>query len=167
MSAREPGTRWNVLYTKPHREPTVCSWLAERGMRVYFPEIQSPARRGGLTMKPFFPCYVFAQLDTTHCDLTTLNWTPGLRRVVAFDGIPATVSDAFIQDLRQRLQEINERGWSPFQSGDRVQVTEGPLKDMVGIFSRRCSAARRVQVLLDILGKQTRCEIDLHSLKKV
>lgn len=167
MVAQGPGSRWNVLYTKPHCEHTVCLWLSQRGMRVYIPEMRATSgpRRG--TLVPFFPCYVFAQLDLAKCDMTTISWTPGLRRVVAFDGIPTTVGDDFVLFLQERLEEINQRGWSPFKPGDRVLVTEGPFKDMVGIFSRSCSAARRVQVLLDVLGRQTRCEISVDWLKKI
>ena len=163
----EAGQRWNVLYTKPHREATVCWWLSQRGMRVYFPEVRSHRGQRAGRMTPFFPCYVFARLDLAHSDLTTIGWTPGLRRVVAFDGILATVSEEFIQFLEERVDEINAHGWSPFRPGDTVLITEGPFKDMVAIFSRPCSAARRVQVLLDILGRETRCEVDIDWLKKI
>lgn len=159
---------WNVLYTKPHREEMVCSWLSERGMPVYLPKVRARNKEQKDRMVPFFPCYVFAQLDLQRQDLTSVGWTPGLRRVVSFGGVPATVGDAFIDFISERLAEINRQGWpSPFKPGDRVLITEGPFRDMIGIFERPSSAARRVQILLDMLGKQTRCEVDQEWLKRL
>jgi transcriptional antiterminator RfaH len=164
----DPLRPWNVLYTKPHREEMVCSWLSDRGMRVYLPEVRSRSKAHKDRMEPFFPCYVFAQLDLQRQDLTSVGWTPGLRRVVSFGGTPATVGDAFIQFISERLQEINRQGWPlPFKPGDRVVIIEGPFRDMIGIFARPSSAARRVYILLDVLGKQTRCEVDQEWLKKL
>jgi transcriptional antiterminator RfaH len=146
----------------------VCSWLSERGTPVYLPKVQARARERQGRMVSFFPCYVFAQLDLQRQDLTSVNWTPGLRRVVSFGGVPATVGDAFIDFIAERLEEINRQGWpSPFKPGDRVVITEGPFKDMIGIFARPSSAAKRVQILLDVLGRQTRCEVDQEWIKKL
>jgi len=159
---------WNVLYTKPHREEMVCSWLSDRGMRVYLPKVRSRNKERKDRMEPFFPCYVFAQLELEREDLTSVGWTPGLRRVVSFGGAPATVDDPFIEFVAERLEEINRQGWpSPFKSGDLVLITQGPFRDMIGVFARPSSAAKRVQILLDILGKQTRCEVDQEWLKKL
>ena len=163
-----PLRPWHVLYTKPHREETVCSWLSERGTPVYLPKVRSRAKERKDRMEPFFPCYVFAQLDLEREDLTSVGWTPGLRRVVSFGGAPATVGPSFIDLISDKLEEINRQGWPlPFKAGDRVVITEGPFRDMIGIFARPSSAARRVQILLDVLGKQTRCEVDLDWLKKL
>ena len=167
MKSPPPEHPWHVLYTKPHREEMVCAWLSERGMCAYLPKMRSHSKEHKTRMEPFFPCYVFAQLHLEQCDLTSIGWTPGLRRVVAFGGIPATVGDRFIQFIRERLEVINRQGWMPFCAGDQVLITEGPFRDMIGVFERPCSATRRVQILLDVLGRQTRCEVDIDWLKKV
>jgi transcriptional antiterminator RfaH len=137
-------------------------------MRVYLPKVRSRTKERKDRMMPFFPCYLFAQLNLERHDLTSVGWTPGLRRVVSFGGVPATVNDSFIDFIAERLEEINRQGWpSPFKPGDRVLITEGPFKDRIGIFARPSSAAKRVQILLDVLGRQTRCEVDQEWIKKL
>ena len=164
MSDSSPDI-WHVLYTKPHGEPLVCAWLSKRGFNAYLPLVRSHTASCKDRMEPLFPCYLFAELDPTRDELTSLSWTPGLRRIVAFDGRPATVDAAFVEQIRDRLDTVNLKGWVPFNPGDRVRVTEGPFRDMVGVFQRPCSAARRVQILLHVLGRQNRCDIDVTWLK--
>lgn len=157
---------WNVLYTKPHREELVCSWLSKQGMQTYLPAVRPRDDHRQKCEQPFFPCYLFARLDLERHDLTSLGWTPGLRRVVSFGGTPATVDDNVVEFIQDQVSRINQRGWSPFREGDRVLVTDGPFRDMIAVFERPCSTMKRVRVLLDFLGRQTECEVDIRWLRK-
>ena len=54
-----------------------------------------------------------------------------------------------------------------FQSGDRVLIKSGPLRDLEAVFDRSLSSSDRAKVLVDMLGRLTTCEIELDCLEKV
>ena len=49
---------WYALYTKPHKEHHVSSFLESRGFETYLPTIQVRKNRRRKT-KLFFSCYLF------------------------------------------------------------------------------------------------------------
>jgi transcription antitermination factor NusG len=102
--------------------------------------------------------------------LSSVEWIPGLRRVVAFDDQPTPLPDAVIEFIQQRLRDIKTAGGYPepaFKPGETVRIIDGPFKEMVAIFDRSTPASRRVQVLLNVLGQASRVKVDLTHLAKV
>jgi transcriptional antiterminator RfaH len=160
-------THWYALHAKPHKERQVCGFLQSEGVEVYLPLIPV-GRRGQYRFLPFFSCYLFARLDGA-ADLSSVRWTPGLRRIVSFGGRPAKVPDEVIDDIQHRLAWMLEAGETnyPFQRGDRVVVRKGPLADLEAIFEERLSSRDRARILVDCLGRWTRCEVEVDALKRV
>ena len=158
---------WCALYTKPHKERDVGSFLESKGYEVYLPAILVK-RRGRKRPVPFFSCYLFARLDGS-AGFSSVRWTPGLRSVISFDHQPAIVPDDVISLLKERLARMQESRHltHPFKPGDRVTVRSGPLADFEGVFEQGLSSRDRARILLDCLGRWTRCEVDIDSLKKV
>jgi transcriptional antiterminator RfaH len=163
---------WLALYTKPKLERQVNDVLQGKGVETYFPilyQYSSHHRRKEAT--PFFPCYLFAQIDPTSSEYRTLPWTPGLHCIVRFGGRPAWLPDEVVAGLRQHLAHLERSGYfepsHQFQPGDRVRITSGPLKDLQGVFDRDVTKEGRVKILLDYLGRFTACEVEASSLAKV
>ena len=93
-----------------------------------------------------------------------------MTRTTSSGGQPAVVPDEVINWLKERLARIGTRDYYqglPLRPGDRLRVTKGPLKDMEAIFGRRRSSENRAQVFIDILGRLTPCQIDVHCLERV
>jgi transcriptional antiterminator RfaH len=142
--------RWYTLYTKPNAEYQVANALQQRGVRTYLPEIELAKPQKGRKKKPFFPCYLFIKVDFESIGLGAVQWTPGLRRIVAFGDQPTPLPDDMIYLIRRRLGEIEAAGgWPahPFRPGDTVRITEGPLRNMVAIFEGPTTPSQRVKVL--------------------
>src|SRR5262245_12564300 len=99
---------WYTLYTEPNAEYHVSKALAQRQIHNYLHELEFPKKRPG--RKPFFPCYLFARIDFNLVGLSAIQWTPGLRRVVAFGGEPAPMPDEVIELIQQKLTEIEQAG---------------------------------------------------------
>ena len=152
---------WYLLYTKPHKETAVSQTLEERGVEAYLPLGRTRGRHGVWGLRPFFPCYLFARVDLEAVGLSAVQWTPGLRKIVGVGHRPTPVPAAVVDHIRQRLTEIEERAAPSFQSGQRVVIKEGPLRDLEAIFERELSAVDRALVLIEILGRLTSCEVEL------
>src|SRR4029079_8207822 len=93
----------------------------------------------------------------------------GLRRVVAFGGEPTPMPDEVIELIQQNLAEIEQAGsWLDhgFKPGETVRITDGPFKDMLAIFAGPTKPARRVQVMLKLMGHARRLQIQPDNLAK-
>jgi len=162
--------QWYLIYTKPHKEPIVNRQLEDRGLEVFFPTLQfDRGYNRGVRLEPFFPHYLFAQIDMLADRVGDLKWLMGIRTVVHFDARPAIVPDAVIEMLRQRLQpyeaKVVRRSEWLFKPGQRVTITRGPFAGFEAVFQKGLNGADRVQILLNMLGTWTRAEISGQDLK--
>lgn len=159
--------RWYVLMTKPRRERQVAAALEARGIEVFAPFIDYHGRRGQLCVRPFFPSYVFARFDWEREGSSGVQWTVGLSRVVSFGDRPASLDDAVIDFLEARVGAIDGDDLMRIKPGERVRVRQGPFRDYEAIFDRRLNGEGRVAILLDILGRQTRVQLDEHLIDRI
>ena len=145
--------------------------LLSRGIETYLPTLTEGSKdsRGGGQGRPFLSCYLFARLDPSKVAFSSLNWSPGVNRVVSFGGRPAIVPDEVLQGLRERLARLDGRDYYrglPLHPGDRLRATKGPLRGMEAIFDQRLSSGDRARVFVEILGRLTACEMDLRDLQR-
>jgi transcriptional antiterminator RfaH len=170
--AGQNGDRWYVIQTKPCKEHLVERLLQTRGIQTYLPLLQAgkARHRAGRLDRPFFSSYLFACMDLGRVALSSINWAPGVARVVSFGGKPAQVPDRVIQRLQDRLASVDGKayfGGLPLRPGDRLRVTKGPLRDMEAIFDQRLSSEDRARVFIELLGRLTACQIELRCLRRV
>lgn len=159
---------WYALYTKPRKEHQVDATLREQGIETYFPTVQRKVRRRDRTDRVvYFPCYLFARIDLTMVPRSTIDWMPGIRRIVGSGDQLAIVDDEIVEVIRHRLDTIEEVGYGGLKQGDRVRIISGPLRDLEAVFDRPMSPANRVRILLDVVGRMTPVDIDYSELKSI
>ena len=160
--------QWYAVHTKPNAEYQTAKALQRRGIETYLPELESPNRGSGCSKKPFFPCYLFVRVDFEVTGLSQLRWTPGLRRVVAFDDRPVPLADEVINLMRRKLDGVNASGQLAhnFRPGEMVRITDGPLQGILAVFEGPSTPAERVQVLLTFLGRASRAHVPVYDLEK-
>lgn len=157
---------WYALYVKPHKEHHVSNFLKSRGFETYLPTIQV-RKNGKKKTEPFFSCYLFVRLASEV--VSSVRWTPGLRRIVSFGGEPVAIPDDAISLIRNRVAEMGELDYPGcrFKSGEQVVIKGGPLKYFEAVFDRALSNRDRAMVLVEMLGRWTRCEVDVSYLEKL
>jgi len=163
------GKSWYLVYTKPRQEEVALANLERQGYTTYLPRVRHKRRRKGrptAVIEPLFPRYLFIHLDT-HTD----NWAPirstlGVASLVRFGQKPAPIPESLISFLRSRESRDGLHEWAEpeYRAGDRVRVADGPMEGYEGILLARTSR-ERVVVLLDILGKQVRAQLELGRLE--
>jgi len=161
---------WYVLHTKANAEYQVAKILEERGLEVFLPAVRSVRPRRGHETVPFFPSYLFVHVDFTQVGLSAVQWTPGLRRIVAFDDTPARVPEQAVEYIRRKVMEINGVGGLPghnFKPGDRVVIRSGPLAGLHAVFEGPMKPAERVQVLIEFLGQVNRARVPVEILDRL
>lgn len=159
---------WYVVRTKPkHEHIAAANLMRQLNMSVFLPRLrlEKLTRRGVVRVtEPLFPCYLF-----THCviedRLADLQHVGGISKVVKFgDKIPH-VAESTIKELQLHFGAddtlVVENHLAP---GDEVTVTEGAFAGLNALVLKALPARSRVQVLLDLLGRQTPVEIPREAL---
>ena len=160
--------QWYALYTKPRREFQVAGLLQAQGVETYLPTVRRKVRRRDRPLsKIYFPCYLFARIDFSVTPRSSIAWMPGIRHIVTMGAQPVVVADEIVSLLRRRLEGVEEVVYGSLRQGDRVRITSGPLRDLEAVFERPLSAADRVRILLDVMGRMMPVEIDGRQLVRL
>ena len=160
--------RWYALYTKPRKEHQVETALGGQGIETYLPTVRRKVRRRDRPDRVvYFPCYLFARIDLGVVPRSSIDWMPGIRRIVGTGSQPAVVNDEIVEMIRSRLDTIEEVGYGGLKRGDRVRIVSGPLRDLEAVFDKPMSPANRVRVLLHVVGRMTPVDIDYSEIKRI
>ena len=160
--------RWYLIYSKPRQERIAQMHLERQGYETYLPMIRTPRRRLGkriIRIEPMFPRYLFIRLDKVSDNWAPIRSTIGVANLVRFSVEPAPVPDDLITALKQRDDHlgIQDLPLNEFAPGQAVRIEEGPLVGYEGIYLAKTSG-QRVMVLLDVVGKSTRTQIEVSRL---
>lgn len=159
MSTIEPR-KWYVVYSKPRKEEFAELCLRRRGVEVFLPRLLFPETVGKRRrLVPLFPNYLFIWIsdpEQFHCAL----WTPGVQRIVSFNGAPAPLDDSVVAFFKQQASDTGIIGVrSNLRTGQEVQITGGPFDGLAGIIERPPDARGRVKVLMRLLCREIRVEV--------
>ena len=158
---------WFCARTKPKHEHIAAANLQNQlGLEVFNPRlrIQRMTQRGLVRrIEPLFPCYIFVRAQG-HA-MNEIRYVAGVSTLVHFGQQIPTVSDQVIQELRQCFEEEEMLSVEDqINPGAEVSVAHGAFRGLEAIVLRVLPARQRVQLLLDILGRQTLVEVDRRSI---
>ena len=150
---------WYVVFTKTNEEDRAEQNLAAWGLDVFNPRVRKQQRNefSGKVIsfsRPLFPRYVFVRFDAETL-LHKVSNTRGVQRVLSIDYAPISVDDEIVAFIQSR---VSEDGFvkldEPFQRGDEVQIKDGSLKGINGVFDRTMKDKSRVMILLNSINYQ-------------
>src|ERR1017187_8017275 len=160
---------WYCARTKPkHEHIAAASLRANLGLEVCDPRLRSEGAtfRGVVkrVTEPLFPCYLFVRCALEE-RLDQMRHTSGISSIVHFGGRIPEVPEPVIEELRACFgtEESLDVDTCP-GPGDGVTLNSGAFFGMQAVVLRAWPAKRRVEVLLEILGRQTPMEVDSNLL---
>lgn len=162
---------WYVIYTKPQQEDRAEYNLRAWHVETFSPKIKSRQQNkftGKTTYvsKPLFPRYIFARFRASAL-WHKVSFTRGVHSVVCMDDRPTPVDDEIIEMIQlQKGEDGFIRTDKVLRPGDKVMISEGPLRNMVGIFEGRFNDDERVSILLTAVNYQSRVVIELAAVRK-
>jgi len=156
-------TAWYSARTKPkHEHIAAANVRRQLLLPVFFPRLrlEKMTRRGLVNVaEPLFPCYIFVRcvVEEKISDLQRLS---GISRLVQFGGKYPPVADAIISELQACFGQDDaiDLG-SRLIPGDEVTVASGAFAGMSAQVLKSLPAKKRVQILLEILGRPTAVEV--------
>jgi len=165
---------WFAIRTKPRQEIVARDQLKNQGFDVYLPLVNTRithARKVSWQPRPFFSGYLFMHLSKEQQQWTTIRSTIGVLAPVSFGDFYPPVPDAVIDLLQSRHDEngyinVESKPASPFQSGETIQVNDGSMKGLEGVFLEM-RGQDRAMVLLDWIQKKMRVETSIENISNV
>lgn len=155
---------WYCARTKVKHEHIAAVNLRKHlNLEVFNPRlrVERGTRRGVVrVIEPLFPCYVFVRCVLRESQ-DAIQHTGGVNGLVRFGDEVPRVADAVIEELEECFLEDDPM---PVENrlvpGDEVILRGGAFSESQAFVLRVMPARKRVQVLLDILGRPTPVEVD-------
>ena len=163
----EDERKWYVVYSKPQKEEYAQFCLQLKGLKVFFPRLLLPdSANDRKRLVPLFPNYLFVRLSLSSDEYYYAIWSPGVSRIVSFNGWPAAIHDEvvdFIMSQADREGVIEAQ--SNLRSGQEVRITGGPFQGLVGIIHEPPSAKGRIKILLQLLNQPTKVDVPVRFVQ--
>ena len=158
---------WYALRSKPRKEEVVWRQVHTRGIEIFYPRLRvQPVNPRARKQKPYFPGYMFVQVDVDEVGISAFKWMPHAMGLVCFGDEPAIVPDHLIHSIKQRIDEITAAGGELFDGlrpGDKVLIHDGPFAGYEAIFDARIPGSERVKVLLQLLNDKRQLPVELDA----
>jgi transcriptional antiterminator RfaH len=163
---------WYCVHTRPQKEARACAHLGQTlGLETYYPRLrrQRTIRRvKRVVTGPLFPRYLFCRFDFGQ-RYRAVKFAPDVIDVVSFGEVPAIVDESLIDGLKGWAGEAVDiiSSATSLQSGDRVQINDGPMRGLEAVIQNDMDGRERVAVVLSILERNVRLTISRWQLTKV
>lgn len=166
----EPGERgWYVAYTQPKREEIAEVNLQLQSFEVYLPRYKTFKKLpDGLlpVWQPMFPRYIFFRPGNAGQSISSVRSTRGVAFILCFGLIPAVLKPEelrLIQELERERNKSDPGQISPFQPGLQVRLRNCGLQGLEGLV--HSVSAKRVTLLIDLLGRQKKLNLEHHQVE--
>ena len=156
------NARWYAVNTLPHREFRAKGQLENQGFRVFLPQRLKTvrhARKLTNVQAPFFPRYLFVELDLTFHRWRSVNGTFGVSSLVMQGERPVSVPQGVVETMLSSIGDDNVlRLQHSLKAGAEVRLIAGPFADQLGILEH-LNDTGRIRVLLNIMGGTIRVHV--------
>jgi transcription antitermination factor NusG len=163
---------WYAVWTHSHFEQAVSQQLSAKGFSAFLPEMSVWSKRRGeqrLIRVPMFPGYLFVRDEMGKESYIEILKSRGVVRILEDGWTRLTpVPDSEIDAIRQVVKaEVPVFAHEHLAHGDRVEVIEGPLTGLEGLFVEDKLSKGRLVVSVDLLGRSVAVEVDCTTVRPV
>lgn len=161
--------KWLVAYTKPRQEQVALQNLERQNFEAYLPRYKKfkKTEAGAVPLfEPMFPRYILFRPSKPEQSIATVRSTKGISHVVRFGHDPGVVSTTMVATLQAFEAEQNQvtlDQMTNFKAGQKVKLKHVALGNMEGLV--QSVSAKRVAVLLEILGRPMLVQVEHHQVE--
>jgi transcriptional antiterminator RfaH len=161
---------WFCLRSQVKHERIAASHLRQLGIEVFNPRVRycRPTPHGPVwVIESMFPNYLFAKFNW-RTSLSAVYYARGVSCIVHFGCRWPTVPESAIEEIRALVGpgELQNDGASIFEPGERVELRGSALHGLEAVITQVLPGQKRVEVLMDFLGRQTPVELEVASITK-
>jgi transcription termination/antitermination protein NusG len=161
---------WYAVWTQSHFEQSVSQQLSAKGFDAFLPEMNVWSKRSGeqhLIRVPMFPGYLFVRDEMDKSSYIEILKARGVVRILEDGWTRLTpVPDAEIDAIRQVVSaDVPVYANEHLVQGDRVEVVDGPLSGLEGLFVQDKPTKGRLVLNVALLGRSVSVEVDCTAVR--
>lgn len=173
--------KWYIIHTYSGFEQKVRSAILERakarGLDQYIANVLVPTEtveemvkgERRLSSRKFYPGYVLVQMEMNDETWHLVKDTPKVTGFIGSKEEPVAIPEEDAAKIIFQMQEgvLRPKPKIKFETGDKVQVTEGPFANFTGVVDEVKADRGRVRVMISVFGRPTPVELEFTQLEKI
>jgi transcriptional antiterminator NusG len=173
--------KWYIIHTYSGFEQKVKNAILDRaksmGLEDLIAEVLVPTEmveemvkgERKLSARKFYPGYVLVRMELTDASWHLVKDTPKVTGFVGSKTEPVAIPE---EDAAKIINQIQEGVLKPkpkikFETGDKVQVIDGPFSNFTGVVDEVRADRGRVRVMISVFGRPTPVELEFTQLEKI
>ncbi|MFL2645454.1 MAG: transcription termination/antitermination protein NusG [Dehalococcoidia bacterium] len=157
---------WHILKIRSNDASYIQQELSLFGIKTYYPMLKHSTDPSKWRLKPLFNGYMFIQIIDLEESSSILNRVNGIIDFLRTDGMPAEIPDDFMDQLQNKVNEINQQEgvWRTYHVGEKVLLESYGLSTVGTVVQHSMSDKTRVRILIDFMGKEIKAEVSWFNL---
>lgn len=170
---------WYIVHAYSGHESKIAQTLKQRAetlnltdkiFKILIPtqekiQIRRGARR--TVKEKIFPGYMLIQMELTDESWLAVRTSQGITGFVGMGNKPTPLSNKEVEAIQKYVSQNKPKFKADFSEGEAVQITDGPFNEFMGTVQKVDEQKGKVEVLINIFGRETPVELDFLQIKKV
>ena len=175
-----PRARWYIVHVYSGHENKVSEALRQRAqtlnlegmiLQTLVPtqeKIQIKRGQRRSVNEKIFPGYMLVKMELTDATWLAVRTTNGVSGFVGTGGNkPLPLSKAEVDAIQNYLSQHEPQFKADFSEDEAVKIIDGPFNDFLGRVSKVDEQKGKLEVLINIFGRETPVELDFLQVQKL
>lgn len=115
-----------------------------------------------------FPGYMLIKMEMNDQTWLAVRTTQGVTGFVGTgDNKPLPLSKSEVEAIQKYVSQTQPKFKADYLEGEAVKITDGPFNDFLGTVNKIDEAKGKLEVLINIFGRETPVELDFLQVQKV
>ncbi len=173
--------KWYIIHTYSGFEEKVKQAILERakaqGLDQQVTEVLVPTEtveemvkgERKLSHRKFYPGYVLVHMELTDESWHLVKDTPKVTGFIGSKNEPVAIPEEDAAKIIAQMQEgvLRPKPKIKFETGDKVQVNDGPFANFTGVVDEVRPDRGRVRVMISVFGRPTPVELEFTQIEKI
>ncbi len=171
--------KWYVVHTFSGHEAKVANALKQRAETLHLtdkilkvliptkPKIQIRRGKKRTVNEKIYPGYIMVLMEMTDDSWLAVRTTQGITGFVGANSRPTPLPKHEIDAILKYLSQDMPQYKTEFSVGEAVKVIDGPFADLLGTIKSIDEEKGKVEILINIFGRETPINLDFLQIKKV
>jgi transcription termination/antitermination protein NusG len=173
--------KWYIIHTYSGFEQKVRQAILDRakamGLEHLIGEVLVPTEtveemvkgERKLSSRKFYPGYVLVRMELNDESWHLVKDTPKVTGFIGSKEEPVAIPDEEAEKILAQMQEgvLRPKPKIKFETGDKVQVTDGPFTNFAGVVDEVRPDRGRVRVMISVFGRPTPVELEFTQIEKI
>ncbi|MBU0978254.1 MAG: transcription termination/antitermination protein NusG [Patescibacteria group bacterium] len=177
--AINPKARWYVVHAYSGHEAKVAEMVKQRTetlnltskiLAILIPtqeKIQIKRGQRKTVTEKIFPGYMLVHMELTDDAWLAVRTTQGVTGFVGIGSKPTALPKHEVDAIKQFMTQAAPQYKADYVEGEAVRITDGPFADFLATVKSIDEDKGKVEVLVNIFGRETPVSVDFLQVKKV